>query len=73
VTGSEPRSTTVPKPARSRLRTILRDRIDPQSYLGLHLTVGLAIAALSLWLFSALLDAVLDNDALVRWDVAADS
>ncbi|MDB4899857.1 MAG: phosphoesterase PA-phosphatase related protein [Gemmatimonadetes bacterium] len=73
MTGSEPHRTTVPEPPRSRLRTILRDRVDPKTYLGLHLTIGLAVAALALWLFSALLDAVLDNDALVRWDMAADA
>ena len=55
------------------LRTILKDRIDPNTYLGLHLTVGLAVAALGIWLFSALLDGVLDNAALVRWDMAADA
>lgn len=68
-------STPIPARARAlpRLRTILKDRLNPKSYLGLHLTIGLAVAALGIWLFSTLLDAVLDNDALVRWDMAADA
>lgn len=39
--------------------------------MGLHLTVSFAVAAGALFLSSALLDAVLDNATLVRWDVAA--
>lgn len=68
MTPERPRSGSLP-----RLRTLLRDRLNPKSYLGLHLTIGLAVGALGIWLFSALLDAVLDNDALVRWDMAADA
>jgi undecaprenyl-diphosphatase len=45
-------------------------RLDPKAYLGLHVTVGLAIAGLALWAFGALLEEVLDNDAVVRFDVA---
>jgi membrane-associated phospholipid phosphatase len=55
-----------------RLRGAWADRIDPDSYLGLHLTVSLAVIAASVWIFSALLDAVLDNATLVRWDMAVD-
>ena len=46
-------------------------RLDPKAYLGLHVTVGLGVAALALWLFGALLEEVLDNAAVVRFDVAA--
>jgi undecaprenyl-diphosphatase len=56
-----------------RLRNFIADRLDPKAYLGLHLTVGLAIGTLGVWAFSALLDAVLDNELLVRWDIAADA
>ena len=60
--------------ATSRLRMVKwKNRIDPTTYLGLHVTIGLAVAAFSIWLLGALLDAVLDNDVLVRWDMAADA
>ena len=48
-------------------------RLDRDSYLGLHLTVGLAIIAAGLWLFGSLLEEVLDNATLVQWDIAAAS
>ena len=54
-----------------RFRTFVMARFDPKTYVGLHLTVGLVVGALGLWLFSALLDAVLDA-MLVRWDIATD-
>lgn len=60
-------------PRFSRLRTLWQDRVNPKTYLGLHLTVGLAIAATSIWLFATLLDAVLDNAALVQMDIAVDA
>lgn len=46
-------------------------RLDRDSYLGLHLTVGLVLIAVGVWLFGTLLDEVLDNAALVRWDITA--
>ncbi|HET7458165.1 MAG TPA: phosphatase PAP2 family protein [Gemmatimonadaceae bacterium] len=57
----------------TRWRRFVAERMDPKAYLGLHVTVGLAVVALGLWLFGALLDAVLDNAMMVRWDVAADA
>ena len=57
----------------SRLRTLWQDRVNPKTYLGLHLTIGLVFAAASIWLFATLLDGVLDNALLVRWDVAVDA
>lgn len=53
-----------------RASRLLAARLDPGTYLGLHLTVTLIAAALGLWLFGALLDALLDNATMVRWDVA---
>ena len=47
------------------------NRIDRDAYLGLHFTVGLVVIALGLWLFGGLVEEVLDNDALVRWDLTA--
>jgi undecaprenyl-diphosphatase len=61
-----PRETRFP-----RTRRFVAARLDPKAYLGLHATVGLVVAVLALWLFGALLDAVLDNATLVRWDMAA--
>lgn len=58
---------------RSWLRGFWAERLDPKTYLGLHLSVGLLVAAGAIWLFGALLDAVLDNALLVRWDVATDA
>jgi undecaprenyl-diphosphatase len=43
-------------------------RFDPQSHLGLGLTIRLALFALAIWAFSGLLDAVLGNRTLVRID-----
>ncbi len=53
-----------------RWRRFLRARLERDSYLGLHLTAGLAVVASGVWLFGGLLEEVLDSDALVRWDVA---
>jgi membrane-associated phospholipid phosphatase len=58
---------------RGRLRAFLSARLDPKAYLGVHLTIGLAVAGLGLWAFGALLDAVLDNGTMVRWDMAIDA
>jgi membrane-associated phospholipid phosphatase len=59
--------------APSAWRRFTAARMDPRAYMGLHATVGIAVAALALWLFGALLDAVLDNATLVRWDMATDA
>jgi len=45
-------------------------RLDPKAYLGLHVTIGLGVAALALWLFGTVLEEVLDNSTVVRMDVA---
>ena len=54
----------------SRLARFVAARLDPKAYLGLHVTVSLGIAALALWLFGAVLEEVLDNATIVRFDVA---
>ena len=56
-----------------RLMRFLRARLDPKSYLGLHFTVGLILAVLALWLFGGLLEEVLDNAAMVHWDMSVAS
>jgi len=55
----------------SRWPRFLAARLDPDAYLGLHFTVGLIVIVLGLWLFGGVLEEVLDNDALVRWDMTA--
>lgn len=69
-------SQLVPLALRRRLSffsRFLASRLDPQSYVGLHLTISLVLAAAALWASSALLDAVLDNATLVHLDIAIDA
>src|SRR5690348_2761087 len=54
----------------SRVARFVAARLDPKAYLGLHVTIGLAVAALALWVFGAVLEEVLDNATVVRLDVA---
>lgn len=56
-----------------RLRSFLKARLEPKAYLGLHLTVGLILGAAGLWIFGALLDALLDNSMMVKVDIATDA
>ena len=56
-----------------RVRSFLASRFDPKSQLGLGLTMSLAILALAVWALSGLLDAVLDNETLVRVDGVVES
>ena len=50
-------------------RSFLRARFESGSYVGLHLTVSLLLAAAAIWVSSALLEAVLDNATLAQLDV----
>src|SRR5258708_17194120 len=52
------------------LRGFLKARLEPKAYLGLHLTVGLILGAAGIWIFGAVLDALLYNATMVRWDIA---
>src|SRR5207237_6589285 len=56
-----------------RLRAFLKARLEPKAYLGLHFTVGIAVAAGGIWMFGALLDALLDNATMVNADIATDA
>jgi membrane-associated phospholipid phosphatase len=51
-----------------RLHRFLAARFDRRSELGLRFTISLALCCGALWAFSGLLDGVLDNETLVRWD-----
>ena len=55
----------------NRTKRFVANRLSTDTYIGLHLTVTFLVAVAAIWLSSALLEAVLDNAALVRWDVAA--
>src|SRR5436190_24358745 len=57
----------------AQLRAFAAARFDRNRHLGLHLTVGLFTGIAAVWAFSKLLDAVLDNATLVRWDIATDA
>jgi membrane-associated phospholipid phosphatase len=61
------------KPELTRARRFLAARFDPRSHLGLGLTARLVVFVLAVWLLSGLLDAVLDNETLVRFDAAVAS
>jgi undecaprenyl-diphosphatase len=56
-----------------RARAFLAARFDPKSQLGLGLTASFVIFALAVWALSGLLDAVLDNETLVRIDFSVAS
>ena len=59
--------------APKRFEQFLRNRLNRETYVGLHLTVSLIVAGLAIWLSGAMLDAVLDNATVVRLDIAAAS
>jgi undecaprenyl-diphosphatase len=50
---------------------MVANRLSTDTYVGLHLTVSFLIAASAIWVASALLEAILDNATIVRWDLAA--
>ena len=56
-----------------RLLGFLKARLEPKAYLGLHLTVGLVLGAAGIWIFAAVVDALLDNATMVRLDLATDA
>jgi membrane-associated phospholipid phosphatase len=55
----------------TRARAFIAGRFDSKTYLGLHLTIGVIVAGLGVWLFGALIDAVLDKATVVRLDIAS--
>lgn len=46
----------------------IKERLSPTSYLGLHLTVGLAISAVFIWIFSGITEDILTGDPFVLVD-----
>jgi undecaprenyl-diphosphatase len=64
-----------PRVRRLRVRyprtwTFVSARFARGEYLGLHLTIGLAISVAGLWLFSAITEDVIHHDPLTQFDVA---
>jgi undecaprenyl-diphosphatase len=60
-------------PLIDQARRFLAARFDRKSQLGIGLTISVVVFALAIWALSGLLDAVLDNDMLVRWDGIVES
>lgn len=56
-----------------RVRDFIAARFDPRSHTGLGLTLRLVAFALAVWVFSGLLDAVLDNETIARVDRIVES
>ncbi|NOY39958.1 MAG: phosphatase PAP2 family protein, partial [Nitrospirae bacterium] len=46
----------------------VRERLSPESYLGLHLTVGLVISAVFVWIFGGITEDILTGDPFVAID-----
>lgn len=53
-----------------RLWSVLGARFSPDSYLGLHLTLGVLFMLAAGFLFGSLADQVLEQESLVRFDLA---
>lgn len=70
VTGVEPNERSAKW---RRVWQFVRERFDPRSHLGLGLTIRLVLFVLAIWAFSGVLDAVLDNQTLVRIDRAVET
>ncbi len=51
------------------LRRFVRQRVDRESELGLRLTLDFILFGIAVWSSAGLIEEVLDNEALVRWDV----
>ncbi len=50
------------------LVSFLKERLSPGSYLGLHLSIGLAISALFVWIFGGITEDILTGDPFVEVD-----
>lgn len=62
-----PESVTTPARA-NRLRGFVRARLSPEGYLGLHLTVGMAVVLLAVFVFAKIAEDVVTKDPLVLLD-----
>src|SRR5437762_2446903 len=53
-----------------RFTRFLTARFSRKGHLGLHLTVGLLVALLALWIFAALAEDVVTRDAITKVDLS---
>jgi membrane protein DedA with SNARE-associated domain/membrane-associated phospholipid phosphatase len=51
-----------------KLVVFIRERLSPAGYLGLHLTVGLALSAVFAWIFGGITEDILTGDPFVAVD-----
>ena len=51
-----------------KIVSFIKERLSPESYLGLHLTVGLAFSIIFVWIFGGITEDVLSGDPLVALD-----
>ena len=56
--------------SRPRAWTFVASRLARGQYLGLHLTIGLAISLAGLWVFGAITEDVMHHDPLTQFDVS---
>ncbi|MBV8770805.1 MAG: phosphatase PAP2 family protein [Deltaproteobacteria bacterium] len=52
-----------------RVSAFVIARFSPDEYLGLHLTIGLALSVAALWLFAGVTEDVLHHESLTQFDV----
>jgi undecaprenyl-diphosphatase len=55
--------------SRPRVWTFVASRLARGQYLGLHLTIGLAISLVGLWVFGAITEDVVHHDPLTQFDM----
>lgn len=60
------------RPRLRRLRRFVAARLDRRSELGLRVTANVLVFVLAVWALSGLLEEVLDQQGLVRWDHAVE-
>ncbi len=51
-----------------RIVSFIEERLSPRSYLGLHMTIGLSISALFVWIFGGITEDILTGDPFVMVD-----
>lgn len=51
------------------LVAFIKERLSPGSYLGLHLTIGLTLSAVFVWIFGGITEDILTDDPFVEFDL----
>jgi membrane protein DedA with SNARE-associated domain/membrane-associated phospholipid phosphatase len=55
------------------MTAFIKERLSPRGYLGLHLTIGLIVSAIFVWIFGGITEDILTGDPLVavdRWVIS---